>query len=260
MITSQSIKRDDAQIFVLCHKDVDYNIPNNSLYTPILCGADINYIKSDYLKDNVGDDNISSFNPFYLECTGTYWIWKNKVSQYKYIGQCQYRRQLIFKEDFNFDAAFMNHDFIVATPYYFVNSVYNHYRMCHNIKDLEMAGCIIRDIFPDYYDAWNYITGHNMLYYSAGFIFRSEMYDKYCRFLFGVLQEYRELLNFTTIESVRNYVSDNIKNGKYGSISDKSVDYQSRLGGYLAERLFTCFVHKNMKSPMLVNYTKMEKC
>ena len=43
-------------------------------------------------RDYTGD-NISEQNYFYIENTGTYWIWKN-VRNVKYKGQCQYRRRL----------------------------------------------------------------------------------------------------------------------------------------------------------------------
>lgn len=72
--TNNKKKREDAQIFVLCYKSVDYNIPDNSLYTPLQCGADVFKDRNLYpLKDNVGD-NISERNMFYAEVTGTYFL------------------------------------------------------------------------------------------------------------------------------------------------------------------------------------------
>ena len=128
-------KRTDAQIFVLCYKKVDYNIPNNSLYTPLQCGSEINKENVCDVKDNTLD-NISEKNECFAELTGTYWLWKNVCKNYKYIGQCQYRRQMLLNETTDFDSLFKHYDIICGVPLRFGATVYQQYDKCHNIDDL----------------------------------------------------------------------------------------------------------------------------
>lgn len=246
----------NAQIFVMCHKPVDYNIPANTLYTPIQCGAAISDKDICDLKDNTGD-NISSLNPFYLETTATYWIWKNR-SESKYVGQCQYRRQIIFDEDTDFDEIFKNHDFVVAYPINFPCSVKTQYVISHIDYDLNMVGDIIRDKYPEYSAGWEMCMNNKYLYYSAGFIMKSHDYDKYCELLFGVLSEFRKRFNLQTIDDVKQHVINAINNGKLNGIKGKDIDYQMRIGGYLAERIFTAFALSNFNKPYFVKYKKYE--
>ena len=242
----------NAQIFVMCHKPVDYNIPANTLYTPIQCGAAISDKDICDLKDNTGD-NISSLNPFYLETTATYWIWKNR-SESKYVGQCQYRRQIIFDENTDFDEIFKDHDFIAAYPIYFACDVRTQYVASHIIDDLNMVESIIHDKFSEYESGWNACMINNYLYYSAGFVMKSHDYDRYCEFLFGILDEFRKRFGLNTIDDVKQHVIDAITTGKLKGIKGRDVDYQMRIGGYLAERIFTAFVLSNFKKPYFVKY------
>ena len=182
-------KRTDAQIFVLCYKPVDYYIPDNSLYTPLLCGASVTKHKNLYpLKDNAGD-SISERNQFYAEATGTYWIWENMCNKYKYIGQTQYRRQLLLKENANFDEIFSKYDAIISKAISFGGiSVYRQYSNHHNSKDLDIAKSIISKKFPSYLPNFDkYIVNGNKLYANAGIILRSEDFARYCNFLFTII-------------------------------------------------------------------------
>ena len=105
-------KREDIQIYELAYNKVKYGLWDNALYTPLQCCADRSNTDVCELKDNTGE-NISSKNFYYCETTGTYWIWKN-APETKYVGQCQYRRRLEFKEDFDFDTIFDKHKIINA--------------------------------------------------------------------------------------------------------------------------------------------------
>ena len=251
-----SIDSGKAHIFVMCHKPVDYDIPNNSIYTPIQCGAAISDNDICVLKDNTGD-NISELNPFYLETTATYWIWKNR-SESKYVGQCQYRRQIIFDENTDFDEIFKDHDFIVANPIYFVCDVRKQYVLSHNVDDLNLVEDIIREKYPEYMLGWNTCMKEHYMYYSAGFVMKSHDYDKYCEMLFGILDEFRKRLKLQTIDDVKNHVIDGISAGKLNGIRGRDIDYQMRIGGYLAERIFTAFALSTFKRPYFVKYKKYE--
>lgn len=252
----QMRKRNDVQIFVLCYKSVKYNIPDNYLYTPLQCGADVFRDKNLYsLKDNTGD-NISERNNFYAEVTGTYFLWKNMCEKYKYIGQTQYRRQLIFDETTDFDILFKEYDVIVSKGLNFSkykNGVYGQYSLCHNSKDLDIAKEIIKKHFPSYSkDFEKYIMNGKKLYAHSGIIMRSEDFSRYCDFLFTIIDEHRKINGINTITDMKEYIKRKFPRNK------QNIERQKFLYGFLAERLMTLFVLHNFKNILEVPYTKYE--
>ena len=52
-------KRQDAQIFIMAHKEVDYPIWDNSLYTPVQIGKNKTFLKH---RDSDCEDNIADWN------------------------------------------------------------------------------------------------------------------------------------------------------------------------------------------------------
>ena len=87
------------KILVISHKNYDF--PKNSIYQPILVGAELSQKDLGILKDNLGE-NISVKNPYFCELTGLYWAFKNQsfLKDVEYIGLVHYRRY--FKGRFNF--------------------------------------------------------------------------------------------------------------------------------------------------------------
>lgn len=240
----------DTQIFVLCYKNVDYAIPNNSLYTPLQCGAEV--FKDDVCeaKDNVGD-SISERNQYYAEVTGTYWIWKNAAQKYKYIGQCQYRRQMLFGENEDFNALFGKHDAILGGRIDFGCSVYEQYKKWHNTDDLDAIERIIDELFPHYKDDYKrYILNGNVLYSHAGFIMKSEDFDRYCEFLFTLIHAHEKMFNINSISDIQRHISVSMK------IND--IGKQRFVYGFLAERILTLFSLHNFKNILEVPYVLME--
>jgi len=247
----KSVKRSDVQIFVLCYKKVNHNIPDNSLYTPLQCGASV-FANTDLckLKDNCGD-NISERNEFYAEVTGTYFLWKNKSKDYKYIGQTQYRRQLILDESTDFDEIFKKYDVILPKRLSFQNmTVFEQYALHHNHKDLELMWKIITNKFPEYSnDFKTYILEGNELFAHSGLIMRSEDFDKYCKFLFTCINEHSKICGIKNVNDMRKYILKNFPKGR------QKVERQKFLYGFLAERLLTLFIFHNFKNIMEMNYT-----
>lgn len=78
----------DIKIFVVTHKETQLQAMNG--YVPMMVGAaQRKELRSAYIGDNTGE-NISEKNCSYSELTGLYWIWKNDHSDY--IGLVHYRR------------------------------------------------------------------------------------------------------------------------------------------------------------------------
>lgn len=247
------VKRKDIRIYINSHKEVDYGIWDNSLYTPLECGAALRD-KVFKTRDNTGD-NISEWNPLYAENTGIYWIWKNRPKNLKYVGVCQYRRRLAFPEDYDFD--FKDYDAIVAKPLNCYQSVENQYRNCHCLEDFLRLEELVKSMHPDYAEDWDkYIKKSPFILYSQGFVFKANDYDAYCEWLFGILHSYKEQIGWSSMDDVRNHVEKNIEDKKHNPA--RGLDYQSQVFGFFAERLFTLYVFHNFEKVMFVTRKNFE--
>lgn len=239
------VRRKDARIYVLCHKQVDY-IKDNELYEPIEVGADMRDVHCCALKDNTGD-NISRWNPVYAELTGQYWIWKNRPKELDIVGQCQYRRVLDFPEIWDYTEIFRDYDIVACKPLYFNISNYLQYAHCHSLIYIAQIKSILVEHYPEYVESFDkYIVKSNKLYYSNSYIMHSDTYDKYCIFLFDILDKFLEMNNLKSVEDCFALVRYNIDNGLQSNAgADRDYFYQAQLCGFLAERLYTLWVRHN---------------
>lgn len=245
-------KRQDAQIFIIGHKPLDYGYWDNALYTPIQVGYGDKFCD---LRDNTGV-NISNWNKVYAETTGLFWIDRNVIIN-GYIGFCQYRRRLLFPEDYDFNKAFEDCDVIAAEPLRIPMSVADQFMTCHNPHDFLLLEEVVKDLYPDYSDDWErYIVNGRTLYYSNGFVMRSEDFHDYCGWLFKIFYEYRNRRGWTNEEQVREYMLKEMEEGR--AKKTRGVDYQMQLFAFFSERLWTLYVQRNFERIRHDKYVKFE--
>lgn len=274
-------KNKDIQIYSLCYSKKNFKFLNDSVITPLQVGA-ANGTNVCVLKDNIGD-NISDKNYFYIENTGTYWIWKN-VKDAKYKGQMQYRRPLEgVNESMNFDEVFSKYKVITCKPFnHPANSqptkenpmfipamtVEQGYAFSNCIDDLKIIEMVINIYYPEYKDSYDkFIKNGENLYYSNGFIMKSEDYNKYCEFLFDCLNKYQQFIDVSTPQMLRDRVVYNMEVGKYPkhmnpqSRSEEAIRWQMSIGGFLSERIWTLWLLHNFKEEEILKlpYNKMEE-
>lgn len=274
-------KRTDVQIYSLCYSKKDFEFLNDSVITPLQVGA-ANGTNVCKLKDNTGD-NISSGNYFYIENTGTYWIWKN-VKDAKYKGQMQYRRPLSgVSETMNFDEVFSKYDVITCEPFHHpsnkvptkeqpmvipADTVEQGYAFSNCYDDIAILEMVIKKDYPEYAESYDkYIKNGPNLYYSNGFILKAEDYDKYCEFLFNCLNGYLHLADIHSEKDLLDHVRYNLEVGKYiryqnlNNISPQAVRWQMSIGGFLSERLWTLWLLHNFSDDKILKlpYIKMEE-
>lgn len=277
-------KDKDVKIYTLCYTPKHFSYFENKYVTPLQVGADSWHYNIAPnvcdLKDNTGD-NISGGNYFYVENTGTYWIWKNVKSKYK--GQMQYRRILEGIDDkTDFASLFDKYDVITCKPFHHpdhnkptkeepmfipANTVREGYAFSNCNDDLTIMEYVVKLVFPDYREDWDkYINNGENLYYSNGFIMSSENYDKYAQFLFTCLNTYLSFANIHNEKELYQHVKYNIETGKYiryngqTNLSNDIVKYQTRIGGYLSERIFTLWLLHNFPKDKILEkeYIKQE--
>ena len=272
-------KRDDIKIYTLCYAKKSFKFLDDAVITPLQVGAD-NGVDVCKIKDNVGE-NISDKNYFYVENTGTYWIWKNVEAKYK--GQMQYRRPLSGVCDtMNFDEIFKDYDVITCEPFYHpghkeptkeepmfipADTVEGGYAFSNCIDDLSILEMVIKMYHSEYSDDYDkYIKNGANLYYSNAFIMRNEDFDKYSEFLFDCLEKYLSFANINNEKELIEHVKYNLEVGKYIryekiGYTDADINWQCKIGGFLSERIWTLWLQHNFNQDRIYRlpYIKMEE-
>lgn len=223
----------DIKLLVATHKK--YDMPNEEMYVPLHVGRE-GKVDLGYQGDHTGD-NISSKNPNYCELTGLYWAWKNLDCTY--IGLCHYRRYFTIegllkrsmykneKKDLilsQTEVEQLLQDYDVILPVkrnYVIETVWSHYKNAHLIKDLEETKKIIAEKSPEYLDSFDQVMKGTTLHLYNMFIMKKEDFDQYCEWLFDVLFELEKRVDITNYDP-----------------------YQKRIFGFLSERLFNVWIHK----------------
>ncbi|WP_448906112.1 DUF4422 domain-containing protein [Haemophilus parahaemolyticus] len=223
-----------VSILVITHKM--YGFPHSAIYHPLFVGGKCGQNSERFLMDNTGK-HISEKNPSFCELTGLYWAWKNQFfCDSKYVGLVHYRRYfqgngeklkdktiLSEKEILNL---LKKYDCIVPKKRnYFIESIYSHYKHAHHIRDLDLTKEIIAVDSPEYLSSFEQVMSGKQLHLYNMFIMKKVFFDKYCEWLFDVLFKLEKQIN------ISNY--DN---------------YQKRVFGFIAERLFNVWVlHHQLK-------------
>lgn len=155
-------------------------------------------------------------------CEGVQISWMQIHAKDDYIGLSQYRRYF---------TDIPPHKTVLPKP--IKKNLELQYAKCHNLDDLRACESIIDRLFPEYatdYALIDVIYPHNM------FVMSSEDFKEYARFVLGVLRMFCLENNLTTDDDVIEHVKRNIKH-----YYNRDVAYQSRLLGFLLERLSTIF-------------------
>ena len=189
------------KIVVATHKK--YQMPDDEMYIPLHVGhagkSNLGYIGDD------SGDNISSKNSTWCELTGLYWAWKNVECDY--LGIVQYRRHFKGKNRGRALTSVLTHQetesLLKVAPivvpkhrnYVFMDleEHFNGYDFTipSDILNIRRA---IRDVSPEYEDAFNRVmkrkTGHmfNM------FIMRKDLANEFCEWEFSVLKHVESLI------------------------------------------------------------------
>ena len=189
-------------IFAMTHKK--FIPPTDSMYVPLHVGREG---KEDlgYLADNTGD-NISAKNQYYSELTGMYWVWKNYTASDN-VGICHYRRflvndagKLFTKEEI--EALLGRYDLITTKTLTMRYPYYDGFSHNHNLKDLETALSVIKEMYPDDYDTLEKMIHQRQTWFGNIMICKKTLYDEYCSWLFPIFFEMEKRID---VESYDDY-------------------------------------------------------
>ena len=256
MDDNQPDNQPSIKIFVSTHK------PSCTFASEIMRPIHVGAARSSWdagamLRDDAGD-NISELNPSYCELTAQYWAWKNE--QADWFGFCHYRRYFDFGEtphkvcpwgaeevdefinpetqvlysvtDEAIRAALADCDVITSQMYdtHLIpdpfDNVVDQFDANADLRgeDLVNALGIVSALYPDYaQDAVEFAQGHTMCLCNM-FVMRAEMFDRYCAWLFPVLEM------FCQVTDMSGYSKEGL-----------------RTPGHIAERLLNVFVNHEMR-------------
>jgi hypothetical protein len=132
----------------------------------------------------------------------------------------------------------------MADPTVFKTNIKNQYAKYHNIEDLEIVEDIIKNDFSEYYESLENVLNRDYLYCLNMFIMKKEDFNSYIKFIDSVLQKYIEMVGV----DIKKRIEDNKEKYLKDFSPNDTVDYQYRIGGYLAERLTNVFAEKHFKN------------
>ena len=241
-------------IFVFTHKTPDF-LPTNKCYKLVTLERDKDKVKSnlDTIICNKKKENIFNFERAYSEGSRIHYIWKN-IPLKEYVGTAHYRRFFSFLDNIpDLDEIFKTHDAILPN-FDLWDTVKGQYKANHNIKDLEKVIDIINEYYPEYSEtAKIYLQNKDFIPCNI-FIMKKEMFEKYCEFVFDILDKYNKAMGFTCDLDVFNWVAnrtDEYCYNKNGLLH--SVPYQARIQAFLMERISNIFYNKNFKNPYMAD-------
>lgn len=214
------------KIAVAYHKQAP--IISSDIYVPLHVGKALNQEVNLGIQ---GDDeglNISNENGYYCELTATYWIWKNIRADYK--GLCHYRRFFLYKPSIEpffkkLYGLLVNGTYIPQTIYgdenIFKRDIYETSNSLKKYLDVQPIittrkvvsrdSCykffviigdeyislmqeVIRTMFPDYFVCMQNALNSHSFHFANMVVMRTDYFDEYCTFMFGVLEKIKELL------------------------------------------------------------------
>lgn len=229
-------------VYIATHKKINIDVPEG--YEIIQVGASLNE-HFGYLTDANGD-NISHKNPNYCELTALYYVWKNVKPDDNIVGLVHYRRFFYVKlfsiNKKNILTAeqaknYLNkYDIILPKLSYFSTSVETQYSKAHYKKDLEVCREIIKIKTPEYLPSFDKVMHRRHMFLCNMFIMRYKDFCKYMNWLFNILEEAEQKIDF-----------------------EKYDKYNQRVFGFLSERLFNVWLDREQLKYHTVNVYNNEE-
>lgn len=208
--------------------------------------------------------NISGDNLMYNEYCGFYWIWKNYPIK-KYVGMNHYRR---YYNDCNnlpdIGKIFERKRIILNTPIQLrvpqglkqsgtLMTNREWYAYWHNIEDFETLEAIITDKYPKYMEGFKKMADAKYLHGCNMFTMDKDTFEEYCNFVFPLIMDFRKERGFFTLQDCVDYVTNNQHKYVKEGLTYYDINKQSRIVGYLAERILGAFLWSGGSDSLIAN-------
>lgn len=234
-------KKTNIKIIVCCHKE-DSAIQWQEPFMPIHVGKALHPDLDLKMQSDDTGENISDKNESYCELTGMYWAWKN-LREIDVIGICHYRRyfgfnkpsysRYILKQELTgleipekIIQKILKGRIVVANEYKFPYSTKTEYCFSHLKEDYDCLENLINteEDIGTRYAFFKQMNFHNSYPSCNMFIMRWEDFDKYCTWLFSILERLEKRIDLY-----------------------HHTSFQRRVFGFMAERLMNVWFMANNK-------------
>ena len=244
-----------VNLFISTHKDFTNKVLDNPAYK-IICD-DLTQLKNNYSLEIIPTDKNNILYPkrrAYGECAKMYYIWtlyKAGNISTKYVGFAHYRRVFEFKNNIpDLHAIFLKHDVILPHIAKLDENLYDQFRRNHIVHFLDESMDIIQEKFPEYYPTAVQTFSKKTMYFCNIFLMKKEDFIKWGEFVYGVVLELDKRYNLTSDEDIKKLIT--VEFNKYKP--EYNIDYQSRLEGFLIERLSNVFFRKRFKKTYEISF------
>ncbi len=203
-----------TKIFVMTHKL--FERPKDEIYVPLQVGHALHgTLDETYLRDDAGEDNISSQNPYFSELTGMYHVWKH-VTDTDNVGICHYRRYPVIRDGHNSaerlltgqdcERILQEYDLITTEQLTLHSNYYDGFAVDHNLHDLQVTAEVVKEKYPVYYPVFERLVHNNKVYFGNICIMPKRLYNRYCEWLFDILFEVQKRIDVTGYDGYRKRV------------------------------------------------------
>jgi len=221
-------------IFICTHKE----------FKPLVHNKVYKTINANDINGDIAENGLKG--SFYSEIL-TYKHVADSKDLKDYVGFCHYRKYWKFLDSIpDVDTLLSQYDAIVAKPLVLKQSVRKQYELLHNIEDLEIVEKIINEKYKEYSNPLKIFLNGNILIPYNMFIMKKDDFKEYIKFIFDVLDDYIKVVGIDIIKRIEDNKDKYLKS----IYPNNTIEYQYRIGGYLAERLTNVFLIKK--------YTKMK--
>lgn len=232
--------QDSANIKIVVAAHKPYWMPQDPLYVPLQVGALGRDSIQGFRRDDEGC-SISGKNPRYCELTALYWAWKNLDADH--IGLAHYRRHfkgsgergvLTLEEA----QALMDGSRIILPKKrnYYIETIESHYAHTFDASHLRILREVLQEQSPEMVKAFDAHMQERSAHIWNMAIMPKPVLSGYCQWLFPILAEVEERIDFTGM-----------------------TPFEERVIGRLSERLLDPWVNANGIEFAEVPVINMEK-
>lgn len=240
---------DNVTMLIACHKPCHIPVTNNC-YKIIYDGKEpFNDTNLQVITD-IGDGKYSKLNRSLCE-VAKYSYAAEKLELKDYVGLCHYRRYFGFMNRIpDMDRLFEEYDAVSHFGAVGRGILTDDFKACHDVYNLFECFYSVPQLFPEYTTneisdclSKKMISDCNML------ILKKKDFLKWLDFTGKIVDLFNQNHNIITDSDTTEYVKSTINR-----FTMKNVDYQSRLHGFITERLNNLFLAHNFQHILTDNF------
>lgn len=229
----------NTHIYIYTHKDFSPLVHSSTYHILAENPCTCEWLNTTYI-----DEEYKIWGGYYSEVKGMLYLYEHSNQLPKYVGLCHYRRYFDFLDNIpDMDNIFDEYNIILPKISTFDCTNRQMYSICHNVEDWDNIKHIGSTIFNGQYKReFEIVDKCNSMYIANMFVMKREDYIKYCEWFFAIVNKFNDEYEIHSHwDAKRHIINNKTKYQLYGH----SVIFQSRIIGFLSERLFNVYIRKH---------------